>query len=196
MADAEPKHWRRWFQFRLRTLLVVVALVSAGLAIVSSRANQRRRAVERIKSAGGIVGYDFECDEKFNRRADNPTPPGPDWLRNLIGVDYFATPVYVESHNANDEALTALAELPNLRALELTDDLNITDAGLESLKDLAQLEMLYIDGCEQLTDASLQHLRKLKRLSALVALGTRITSEGIKELKQEIPNLATDVDSN
>jgi hypothetical protein len=191
MADAESKYWRRWFQFRLRTLLVIVAAVSAALGVVSSRANQQRRAVEQIKSAGGVVGYDFECDEKFNRRAD-PTPPGPDWLRNLIGVDYFATPVYAEVHDGNDEALATLAELPNLRALELTDDLNITDAGLARLKDLSQLEILYVDGCEKLTDASLQHLRKLKRLSALIALGTRITPEGIKELKQAIPNLATD----
>jgi len=184
-----PKPWQRWFRFRLRTMLVAIAMISLWLSTTANRANKQRRAVEKIKAAGGVVGYDYEVDGNFNRREDDPSPPGPDWLRNLIGVDYFATVIYVEFNTADDQSLAVVKDLPNLRALELTDDVKLTDAGLECVRDLPQLEALYIDGCEKLTDACLRHLRSLKHLSCLIQLSTGISLEGLQDLQRALPNL-------
>ena len=191
-ATAQIKSRRRWFQVRLRTLLLMVVGLSVWLAIVNSQANRQRRAVARIKAAGGAVGYDYEIDANFNRRTDNPAPPGPDWLRNVIGVDYFSTVIFVSFPTATDQSLAAVTDLPNLRGLELTDDLNLTDAGLACVEHLPQLEVLYIDGCSNLSDAGIKHLRALQNLTTLIALQTSISLDGMRELTQSNPNLATD----
>lgn len=192
LPPARSPSRRQWFQFRLRTVLVVFAVMSVCLAIVSSRANRQRQAVEKIKAAGGIAVYDFECDEGFKRRTDDPQPPGPEWLRRLIGIDYFATVTYVSFHEANDTSLALLTELPKLRALELTDDRNISDAGMWCLEDLPLLEALYIDGCAKVTDASVEHLRVLKNLRVLIALQTSISLDGMRKLQLALPDLKTD----
>lgn len=191
-ATAQIKSLRRWFQIRIRTLLLMVVGLSVWLAIVNSQANRQRRAVARIKAAGGLVGYDYEVDANFNRRTDNPAPPGPDWLRNVIGVDYFSTVIFVSFPTATDQSLAAVTDLPNLRGLELTDDIKLTDAELACVNNLPKLEALYIDGCSNVSDKSIKHLQGSKHLTMLIALQTSISLDGMRELTQSNPNLATD----
>jgi hypothetical protein len=58
-AKAEPpKRNRRWFRFSLRTLMVVMALVSLPMAWLGSQANmirERERLLTEVERAGG--GY-------------------------------------------------------------------------------------------------------------------------------------------
>ena len=66
---AKPK--RRWYQFSLRTLLVVAPLLAVFLGVVVRRAEQQRRAVRAIQMLDGRVLYsppDSLTPEAFPKR--------------------------------------------------------------------------------------------------------------------------------
>jgi hypothetical protein len=78
VALLTPK--RRWMQFRLGTIFVVVTVLCIWLAAHTNRARKQREAVCAIKAWGGSVRYDFE----------EPNAPQPNWregCRTLLGPD-------------------------------------------------------------------------------------------------------------
>ena len=84
--------------------------------------NRQRRAVKAIEKAGGTVGYDYEIDENGWLFPGYRSPPGPTWLRNLIGIDYFATIGAVCLNTGSDvtkatidDAVGRLSDLPDLQ---------------------------------------------------------------------------------
>ena len=69
---------RRWAQFSLGTMFVVVTVLCvlcAWLAVKVNRAHRQRDAVDAIRRLGGYAAYE---------------PAGPSWLRELLGDDFFA----------------------------------------------------------------------------------------------------------
>ena len=58
------------------------------------RARQQQAAIGAIEDVGGTVMYRFE-------RLGEPEPPGPRWMRKLIGDEYFVTVVDVAFWNPN-----------------------------------------------------------------------------------------------
>ena len=199
MTTPEPK--RRWYQYRLRTLLVFVLLVSIGLswfAVKLNQARKQREAVEAITKLGGYV------------REDDATPPGLDWLLRGLGDDFFGSVSYVNldkgGSRITDATLAHLKALPRLRTLMLNgtnvgnaglehikgltnlhdiwlDDTQVTDAGLEHLKGLTNLQDLWLDRTK-VTDAGLERLKGLARLEILSLMGTQVTAEGVKKFQQ------------
>jgi len=75
-------------QFRLGTLLLAVTLFGVWLGIQVNRANRQKRAVAAIEAARGNLQYDFQRDKTGNQ-IPSAEPPGPKWLRMLIGDNYF-----------------------------------------------------------------------------------------------------------
>jgi hypothetical protein len=80
--DAEPKRKRRWFQFSLRTLLILVALLASACAVVRWRYDfvwQRRAMIRQIAiEHRGVAGISvdpvtFEPIEQLS------------WIRRLLG---------------------------------------------------------------------------------------------------------------
>ena len=64
---------RRWFQYSLRTLLLLMLLVSIGMSWVAvrmQRARRQREAVKGIERLGGGVMYDYQFDQSPSQ------PPG------------------------------------------------------------------------------------------------------------------------
>jgi hypothetical protein len=115
------------------------------------RARSQHAAVEAIEASGGSVMYDFEL-------RDMAEPPGPRWLRSLIGDDYFMRVEFVLfwDPETTDEHLRLLRSLHRVRRLHL-DSTRITDAGLSQLKHLSDLEFLTLTG----TDISSEAKREL-----------------------------------
>jgi hypothetical protein len=206
---APPKSPRRWFRFSLRTMMVVVTLLCVWLGVVSNRANRQRRAVETITSHSGHVRYDYQRDDPFagNPFADDPPPPGPDWMRNLIGIDYFATVVEVDINEdvANDDIVAALGDLPHLRSLALggagvtdsvlararrMDQLHtlgvgwsaVSEAGWEPIEQLSNLKRLFLAG-PNVSDSTLSHFKGLSELTILALNEVQVTDSGLKQLK-------------
>src|SRR5262245_63470489 len=89
----------RWFRFSLRTLLLLIAALCVWLGIQVNAAHRQKEAVAAITKAGGTVIYDYQNLQLVDRAGitwdDSRLPPGPAWLRQRIGDDYFRTVVDV-----------------------------------------------------------------------------------------------------
>ena len=168
--DETRKPRLRWFQYSLRSLLLVMLLASIAMSWVAVRmqkARKQKEAVEEIKKSRGWVEYH----------------PGPAWLRNLLGEDCFATVVHVSLHSQITDAgfLKHLKGLTQLQQLDLNGT-PVTDASLEHLKGLTQLQQLDLGGA-QVTDAGLEHLKGLTQLQTLELAWTHVTDAGLEHLK-------------
>jgi hypothetical protein len=173
MCD-RPKRGRCWFQFSLRGLLVLMAVLAVLLGGAVNRAHQQRKAVAMIRQWGGLVYYDHQL---INGRAKYPPPaeqpPGPKWLRSLVGDDFFRRVVVVDLSGTQ-----------------------VSDNDLEILGDLPSVRVLFLVGT-QLTDKSLEHVRRMPRLEALNLTNRqpddrknlRMTTAGIRTLQQTRPHL-------
>jgi hypothetical protein len=79
---------RRWTQFRLVTMLLLVSILCVWLAIAVHRANKQREAVAAIGWIGGIVAYHGDPEP-----GANPSNPGEAresasaYLCNVFGKD-------------------------------------------------------------------------------------------------------------
>ena len=75
-----PKRKRRWFQYSLRTLLLLTMALGIGSRWITVRAQRQKAAVDAILNDGGAVVYDYQIDAAGGVIPD-AKPPGPDWLR-------------------------------------------------------------------------------------------------------------------
>ncbi len=167
-----PKRKRRWFQYSLRTLLVLVTVCAAlcsWIAVKMQQAKRQREAAAAIEALGGIVHWDRQSRLE--------------WLGRLLGDGVFSSVSGVawDSGEVTDANLEDLKEFQRLEFLSLRGT-HITDAGLERLNGLSQLRELYLSGT-QVTDAGLKHLEALTQLYELNLGGTRVTDAGLKHLQ-------------
>ncbi len=182
-VKAKPK--RRWLQFRVRTRLIVMLLACVGLgwvAIRLQRPRHQRMIVEEIIRLGGSVAYDYQLDSSGAYIYDGK-PPGPNWLRELFGDDFFADVGFVKfgSPQVRDADLGCLDRLTHLRRLYLGGT-QVTDAGLEHLPGLTELRSLRLSST-RVTDAGLKHLTGLTQLQHLDFQHTQVTGAGLAQLK-------------
>lgn len=187
---AATKPRRRWYQYRLRTLLVAVTLVGCGMGWLGFKiriAARQEADVAALVKLGGSVEYDYDTDGHGNR-VYNAVPPGPKWLRALLGDDLFrnVTGFDLTDTPATDIELKHLRHLTALEWLHL-DGTQITDAGLEQLEELTKLKELTLVRT-QVTDAGMDHLKGLVELGELHLYGGQVTSAGAKKLQQALPD--------
>ncbi len=180
MTD-KPKPKRRWLQFSLRTLMIVVTVFCILLGTVVKRARDQRQAVEAIREAGGLIVYDYERDQRG--------PPGPEWLRRLAGIDLFAKVVSVSADHPSiggsatmtDKEMVHLTLFPDLQSLDLQGQNNVTDVGVGHLRGLKQLETLWLSNTN-ISDDGVAYLQKLRKLNLLALEGTKIGDVGLAKL--------------
>lgn len=168
---------RRWLQFSLRTLVLSVLVLGVGFGWVTERVRRQRQAVSKIGSYGGQVTYDYQLDafgkprrDQFGNYLHGLQPPGPQWLRELLGDDYFQSPVTIwleidEGVGFEDRELAALAE---------------------SMESLPTLRTLSLRG-SPITDEGLVHLRGLTQLRELNCMWTNVTDRGVDALQENLP---------
>jgi Leucine-rich repeat (LRR) protein len=191
-----PKRKRRWFQFSLRTLMMLTLLVGLGMAIwivpIKKRAERQQAAVEAILKVGGVVYYDYQFDPltNFIVKSAEP-PPQPAWLWRLLGRDTFAN--VVKADWCTDAVMQHLTEMSQLRELDFDGTQNVTDTGLKCLKGLSQLETLRL-ARTQITDIGLETLEEMSELRELGLSQTQITDAGVRHLKglRQLKYLALD----
>jgi hypothetical protein len=113
-----PNHKRRWFQFRLRTLLLLMLLASIGMSWVSveiQQAKREREAAAAVIKLGGGVNWD---DPLARNRILRPRwfPAFlDDFLISVHSVSYFGS-------QATDAGLEHLGGMRQLVGLESQSD--------------------------------------------------------------------------
>jgi hypothetical protein len=133
-----PKRKRRWFQFSLRTLLIVVTLLAlplCWLGLKVDEARQQQTAVVAIRKLGGFVAYDYQFDSQ-GHDLPGATLPGPAWLHSLLGDDFFRNVygVILLDPSVKDADLEQLKALTQLRYVSVFGT-NVTDVGVAKLQE-------------------------------------------------------------
>ena len=164
---APPRHrpLRRFLQFRIRTMLILMTLVAIGLSVHYSylqHYEEQQEAAAALAARG--VALEWE-------------PMRPAWLRNLLshGIDEKllrdCVTVHGRAQGLKDDDLVHLKGLKHLKNLYLERN-RITDEGLAHLSQLRTLERLSLWG-NAITDDGLRHLASLPALEVLDIHGVK-----------------------
>lgn len=115
-TKVERKAKRRWWQFSLASLLLLMTVLALFLGFWADSARRQKRTVQWIGERGGTMFYGYE-DPYSAAKAD---PPGPTWLREWLGIDYldYVQFVSIENESVTDADLATLCkDLPRLSFL-------------------------------------------------------------------------------
>ena len=114
-------HICRLFRFSLRTMLALMVVFSVWLGVTVNQTQRQKAAVEWVRQMDGCVLYDYEIVLPGSFPLFDPArkPPGPTWLRDLCGIDYFATVEYVAIGRKGLADLSPLATLKGLQAIRV-----------------------------------------------------------------------------
>lgn len=169
----------RRHQFSVRSMLIFVLICAVGSAWVGRRREQMRKDREVMAAViknGGMAYHGYEAMVHHQ-------PPGPGWLRNLLGDDFFCEVVLVNLSGGRvpEAGLVDLKEFPQLEWLNLNKS-QVTDAELEHVEALPQLHQLTLNDT-QIGDAGLQHLEALSQLQRLSLQNSKVTDVGLEHLK-------------
>jgi uncharacterized protein len=176
---------RRWSQFSIRTMLILVIVVSLPLAWLASKRGERRgeqRAAIAIEKLGGYAWHNFD-------RRTSDDAPGPRWLRFLFGDDFFVHVVGVglnDRADLTDDDLVVLDSLPYVEQLFLSET-SVGDAGLSHLTCMSGLTYLDLNET-RVSDAGVAILKRLRRLERLELAETLVTAGGVSDLQAALPN--------
>jgi len=176
----QPKRKRRrWRQFSLRTMFVLLTIAAVLLALLSPPLVERRReqaVVRTIEAAGGrVTVYDYV--PRFGSSVFS-TVLGSRIYQRVRELDLGGTGI-------KDADLEQFRQLAHLRGLSLSGT-KVTDRGLQHLTHNANLESLDLSKT-LVTDAGLKHLKELGSLCRLDTSGTQITYEALGELQKTLP---------
>ncbi len=195
----QPK--RRWFQFSLRTLVVVMLLVSLVLGYwgyARRRAQRQWEAVRAIREAGGTVRDDnmywphpnnsptwqrrlgIECPEAFHVDVTLSEGSGKEIMPHLRQLRELKD-IRLDGDWLDDEGMKALFDSSNLTNLEIASD-QITDTGILSIAGNKKLQTLSLSG-KQLTDRGMAVVAQLPEVVFLELKLANATGEGLMHLR-------------
>lgn len=172
-----PRRHKRWFQFSLRTFVILMLLagvVIAQFGLKLKRARQQHEAVREILQLGGMVSYDGDPSVAASTSRSG--------LRRVLGDDFFDDVVEVYLSGPQFDDLSVLTAFPELELLELTRT-GVWD--LSTLQELSRLEVLRLDDNPQIVDLS--PLTDVQRLRELDLINTHIIEGQLQDLKDALP---------
>ena len=180
MIVKRPRTNRR-FRFSIRAMLIVTAVLGVVLGLMVRKANNQKRAVAWVEKAGGVTFYDYEFADDDRWIAD-AEPPGPRWLRELVGLDYLAN---VASVHLRGSEITDLSPLTKLTTLEAV---NLLDTKVSDLSPLTRLTNLRVLWMKNTPVSDLTPLAKLTNLRQLYLFDTNVGDEEVDRLQKALPN--------
>ncbi len=176
---------RRW-GCSLRALFFMVTVLCVALGYKVHQVQRQREAVRALAAEKVILLWDYQL-------AGRTDPPGPEWLRQLLGDDFFAhvgmigfvVPMWgvPTSDKVDDDLLANLRSLRLVERIRLDDCDQITDRGLASVGTLGRLTELNLSNTH-VTDVGIAKLAPLRRLERLTLDETAITDQSVPHLAQ------------
>lgn len=152
---------RRWFQFSLRSCLVLTTAVCAWLGWHVRTANRQKEAIAAIQQMGGWV----EVDD------DGVTP---------------LMVVFKQGAIQNPDGTLTMPPGFTTGLFEVGPKITLTDDGLRHVSSLSDVELVWISGVP-ITDAGLRRLQGLKKLLRVMLNNTPVTQAGVAELQKAFP---------
>lgn len=144
---------RRWFQFSLRGMLLLMLVAFAWLGYYADQTHRQQDAAAAVIRFGGycLIQEDSLASVSFRVRRR---------LARWFGdhATHTICLVYLGGCTFSDDDLTCLAGLPHLRTLILTST-PLTDAGLEHLRGLKHLTFVDLR-FTRVTPAGVERLRR------------------------------------
>ena len=128
--------------------MILVLVLGGGIGWVAHRAKIQRDAVRGISAAGGVY-YDWQyVSGKYDPKA---SPPGPKWLRDIVGPDLLDTVVVVwlRSQDADDRVMSHVVALPGVERFNLSGQQtspSLTAAGMARIGQLPRLQRIVVQG--------------------------------------------------
>ena len=183
--EQPPKPARRWLRFSLRSMLLLVLVIAIPLGWKVNRSRNQRIVVAELRKLNARIIYDYQIVNGIY--VPNLPQPGPKWLTDLLGKEYFIEVyhVAVDGPQVNDKTIVLISKLPGVVSVALvgrTSGAGITDDGMAHLAEMANLENLALRS-NRITGTGLMHLRWLRRLKTLVSSG-RITDEALEQISK------------
>jgi len=192
MPDQKPRKWRP--RMPVRVLMIVILVLSVGLALTVSRAKRQEAAIEKITRLGGIVGYDYNYWDDRGNYPPSPSgdSPAPRWLRlgGLIGGSArpgarFGLP------NEDPPAPQWLLKLLGPEYFRRANFVSLAAfrqkvraiPDLAFLEDLPDVRVLHLDSTS-FADSELAHARPLK-LIRFLAEDSSLGDEGLAHLADQ-----------
>lgn len=184
MVKTRPRR-RRFLQFSLRTVLVLITVVAVWLGTWLDRGRREKAAVEALRQSGYVT---FDCDFQWDANGEfarTAKPPGPEWAREWLGRHCFMRVVGVTTTYGefDDDALAPVAQFRQLR--RFANDVEMVLSHLEGRGDWStpcNYAMRDAGKYRPISDAGLTHLSRLAHLESLVLIGTEVTDEGLRQL--------------
>jgi hypothetical protein len=189
-----PKR-RRWFALSLRGMMVLVLVAGGLMGWKARRASLQRRAVARIEYLRGEVRYEWQPRSPYGGVAPGgASPPGPAWLRGILGDEYFQEVVEVTLPNLFRRSVTAAPspdapdDGPEMQAFheELRRDREVKEAldgdQLACLEGLDRLESLELWMPSSMRSEGLARLGRLSSLKKLTSIHTPMGTEGLAQV--------------
>jgi Leucine rich repeat len=172
----------RYGRLSVRSFILLVLVIGAGLGWIVRRAHFQRDVVAAIRKAGGDVCYDWRWRDGHLIR--NGKPLWPEWLVDLVGADFFGDVVLVVLNDPTDADLIMAGNLRRLEAIFLQGRVGqVTNDGLANLASLTRLKQLQLHSTA-IDDIALDHVSGLTSLRSLALDSTKISDAGLKKLKR------------
>jgi hypothetical protein len=149
-------------RFRLRSIFVLITLLSVWLGVSIIRKHREEAALEVITAAGGDWAMGFSWFYPFRSVH----------IVSFSGRDFTDTKLA--------DVVDALSALPNLDYLQIVSS-SVTDAGLIHIRDLDGISTLDLWG-NSITDAGMEHLNGLRNLRHLDLSATLISDDSLARL--------------
>jgi len=172
-APISPKPRRRWLQFSLRTVMVIVLLLALPLGwigVLLDRSREQERVLGHFRKYEPVASFRY----------------GYVVTLGFSGNPYVAGLRSVPIEGPNDADMVHLKGFKKLECLSLGAS-DVTDAGVRDIGELTALKVLSLYDT-RISDFGLKHLKKLTNLKVLNVGKTGVTSDGVASLQKALPN--------